>query len=97
MIRGSQTLTKIFIDETSESGNTTLDRDICLCYRYYYYHEILEKRHDRTLKQLEPEFFISQDTITKRLTAQADLLKDLVGNKPSKSQLKRKYPHFVWN
>lgn len=97
MIKGRQTLTKIFNDEISRSGNTTLDRDICLCYRYYYYYEILQKRHDKTIECIESEFFISQDTITKRLTAQADLLKDLVGNKPSKSQLKRKYPHFVWN
>ncbi len=100
MIKGRQTLTKIFTSEIQRQGiqgNATQDRDICLCYRYYYYYEILQIRHDKTIENLEPEFFISQDTITKRLTACADLLKDLVYNKPTRSQLKRKYPHLVWN
>lgn len=97
MIRGSQTITKIFADEMPKVVKGTFDRDACLCYRYYYYYEILQRRHDRAIEALEPEFFISQDTITKRLTACADLLKDIAVNKPTRNQLRRKYPHFVWS
>ncbi|WP_437918428.1 hypothetical protein [Sphingobacterium sp. LRF_L2] len=97
MIRGSQTITKIFSDETQKVPKGTFDRDVCLCYRYYFYYELLQRRHDRALEVLEVEFFISQDTITKRLTACADLLKDIAINKPKVPQLRRKYPHLVWN
>ena len=101
MIRGSQTITAIFPtaikpDNTRKSnkGVYIVERDICLCYRYYYHYQI---RMDDAVATLEKEFFISASTIMARLVDYADLLKDIVNNEPSKSDLRKKYPIFVWS
>lgn len=102
MIRGTQTVLSLFPNaiKTNPKGNKgiyTFDRDVCICYRYYFHYEVARKRHDDVLAYLEKEFFISASTIMARLTDNADLLKDIVNNKPNTSSLKRKYPHFSWN
>jgi hypothetical protein len=104
MIRGSQTVTSIFpnaiqtnIARKSIKGVYTEERDICLCYRYYYHYEIQRIRMDDAVAAMEKEFFISASTIMARLVDYADLLKDIVNNKPTKNTLRRKYPQFVWN
>lgn len=103
MIRGSQTITSIFptaIKPESRKANKgiyTQDRDVCLCYRYYYHYEISRTRMDDAVATMENEFFISASTIMARLVDYADLLKDIVNNKPSKTELRKKYPQFVWN
>ena len=102
MIRGSQTLTSIFPtaikpDPLKGKGVYTQDRDVCLCYRYYYHYEINRVRMDDAVAKMEKEFFISSGTIMARLVDYAGLLKDIVNNKPTKSQLRKKYPQFVWN
>ncbi|WP_312340628.1 hypothetical protein [Sphingobacterium sp.] len=96
MIKGQQTITSIFIRDTPKVSKGSADRDECLCFRYYYYYVLMEKRHDLTLEALESEFFVSQDTVTKRLTANASFLKVVTTDKPNKTALKRKYPHLVW-
>lgn len=104
MIRGSQTITQIFptaikseSSRKSIKGVYTQDRDICMCYRYYYHYEILRVRMDDAVATMEKEFFVSASTIMTRLVDYADLLKDIVYNKPSKKELREKYPQFVWN
>ena len=104
MIRGSQTVTSIFPTaiqtESARKGNKgvyTEDRDICLCYRYYYYYQLKRIRMDDAIVNLEREFFISSTTIMARLVEYADLLKDIVGNNPTRAKLRKKYPHFVWD
>ena len=102
MIRGSQTISAIFptalnSPRNSNKGVYTAERDICLCYRYYYHYEILRVRMDDAVATMESEFFISSSTIMARLVEYADLLKDIVNNKPSKSDLRKKYPQFTWN
>lgn len=104
MIRGTQTISSIFNtpikpekSRKSQKGVYTEERDICLCYRYYYHYEIVRDRPDDVLLNMEKEFFISATTIMARLVDYAGLLKDIVNNKPTRSQLKKKYPQFVWN
>ncbi|WP_336834063.1 hypothetical protein [Sphingobacterium siyangense] len=104
MIRGSQTIASIFptaIDPQESKklrkGVYTEDRDICLCYRYYYHFEIIRNRPDDVLASMEKEFFISASTIMARLVDCSDLLKDIVNNKPTRTMLKKKYPWFSWN
>ena len=52
---------------------------------------------DDAVATLEREFFISASTIMARLVDYADLLKDIVNNEPTKIDLRKKYPQFVWN
>lgn len=104
MIRGSQTITSIFPTtiqtDSTRKGNKgvyTEERDICLCYRYYYHYQIQRIRMDDAIAALEKEFFISASTIMARLVDYAPLLKDIVNNKPTKSNLRKRYPHLVWD
>lgn len=104
MIRGSQTIASIFPtainpeeNKKKNKGVYTEDRDICLCYRYYYYYELQRKRMDDAIADMEKEFFVASSTIMARLVDCSDLLKDIVNNKPTRNQLKKKYPWFVWN
>lgn len=97
MIRGSQTVTKVFEKEQpSQERNITEVRDTCLCYRYYYYYELKGNRHDDIVRQLASEFFISQDTVSKRLYYSVDLIKTIVQDKPTLRQLSLKYNHLIW-
>lgn len=97
MIRGSQTVAKIFEKEhPSLKSNVTEIRDTCLCYRYYYYYEIKGYRHDDIVRQLGNEFFISQDTVSKRLYHCVGLIKNIVNDKPTLRQLSLKYKHLIW-
>lgn len=102
MIRGTQTVLSLFPNaiKTNPKGNKgiyTFDRDVCICYRYYFHYEVARLRHDDVLSNLENEFFISASTIMTKLTDHADLLRDIVNNKPTRVSLKKKYPHFCWN
>jgi len=101
MIRGTKTLTAIFSDDApilrKVNGSFLLDRDAAICYRFYFYYQILGKRFDRIPAELEKEFFISATTIVKRLTENNSLLKDINQNAPTRKQLQQRYPHFNWN
>lgn len=104
MIRGSQTLTAIFPKsikpEAKNKGNKgiyTDERDACLAYRFYFYYHIARKRLDDAVADMEKEFFISSTTIIGRLTDNDLLLKDIAANAPTRSQLRKRYPHFNWN
>jgi hypothetical protein len=104
MIRGSQTLTAIFPPaikpDAKNKGNKglyTVERDICLAYRFYYYYHIARKRFDDAIADMEKEFFISASTIVGRLTDNDVLLKDITANAPTRPQLRKRYPHFNWN
>lgn len=104
MIKGSQTLTKIFPPsfqpEASRKGIGsiyTADRDACMAYRFYFYYQILRYRFDDAICDMEKEFFISGTTIIGRLTANDALLKDIQLNAPSRTQLRKRYPHLNWD
>ena len=103
MQRGSQTLTSIFSADnktTSEKkvkGVQTAERDAALAYRFYYYYELKRTRFDDILPDLEREFFIASNTIVERLTVNDTLLKDIKLNAPTRTQLRKRYPHFNWN
>lgn len=81
---------------TGIKGVYTANRDMCLCYRFYYYYEISKLRFDIAIAHMENEFWISADTITARITANDSLLKDICNNAPSKASLRRRYPHLTW-
>lgn len=74
-----------------------MDRDVAICYRFYYHYQILRKRFDDIPLDLEKEFFISSSTIVKRLTENNSLLKDINQNAPTRAQLRQRYPHLNWN
>ncbi len=75
----------------------TMDRDVCLAYRFYFYYQVLRKRFDDALSDMEREFFISSATISARLTENDVLLKDIISNKPTRAALKKRYPHLNWS
>jgi len=100
MIRGSQTLTAIFINDNRDkkvNGAFTNDRDVAMAYRFYYHYNIIRRRFDDIPDILEREFFISSTTVVKKLTEYNHLLKDIKANTPSRDELKQRYPHFNWS
>lgn len=101
MIRGSQAITAIFKDDTPKprlvKGNYTFERDVLLAYRFYWYYAIKGMNYEKTVAELEREFFISQRTITDKLTEHQPLLKDIKNNNITTKQLAKRYPWFMWN
>ena len=103
-MRGHHTLyTSIFpsavVVESPRKGqrNVHMDRrDEALASRYYYHAQILRRRYDDCLANLEQEFFITPSVIVQRLNEKQPYLKDLVSRKTTVSELKKLYPHFVW-
>lgn len=103
MLRGSQSLTSIFSPAVKPTpakkvkGVYTTERDAALAYRFYYYYDLVRKRFDDVVNDLEKEFYISSTTVVERLTYNDSLLKDIKQNSPTRSQLRKRYPHFNWN
>ncbi len=102
-MQGQQALfTTLFpssLDRAKTKGSSNLHtdrRDEALACRYYYYMEVVRNRYDDVLVQLEKEFFITPAVIIQRLTAERSLLKGIIGAKPKLSDLKKKYPYFIW-
>lgn len=103
MPRGHNTLfTNIFINDTPQPDrkghrNVLIDkRDEALAYRYFFHVEILRKRYDDALKDLESEFFITENVIVQRLTPYADYLRNLKQKKTTPVIMRKKYPWFNW-
>lgn len=104
MIRGSQTISQIFPSaiktESSRKGNKgiyTQERDTCMCYRYFYYHQIHKIRLDDAVVKMEKDFFIGASTIMSRLVECSNILKDIVDQNPTLNELRKQYPQFNWN
>ena len=101
--RGQTTLfTNIFITDTPNTDrkgqrNVLIDRrDEALAYRYYFHIEILRKRYDDALKDLENEFFITENVIVQRLTPYADYLRSMKVKNTKPIVMRKKYPWFNW-
>nr|WP_067054094.1 hypothetical protein [Mucilaginibacter sp. L294] len=100
-IRGTQTLTAIFTEPEPKlrkvNGSFLEDRDMAMCYRFYFYYHIIRQRLDDIPNIMEKEFYIGATTIFKRLTANDSLLKDINQNAPTRAQLRKRYPHLNWD
>jgi hypothetical protein len=72
------------------------ERNLAICYRYYYYAEIECKRYDKCLEFLENEFYITEARIIDVLSECHDSIKLIVAEKPTIKDLQKKIPHFKW-
>lgn len=101
MIRGRQTITAIFKDEQPNpkrvNGAFMPDRDAAIAYRFYYHYKLLRRTFEDAVDGMQNEFFISSSTIVTRLTQNDALLRDITNNKPTRNDLRKRYPHFNWN
>jgi hypothetical protein len=78
--------------------NTFLDeRDEAMVHRYYFHAHICRKRFDDCLLDLSREFFLSHNVITQRLLKKDEDIKGLILEGVQPHELRKKYPHFVWN
>ena len=71
-------------------------RDDALACRYYYHAQIMRRRYDDCLLNLEQEFHITPPAIMQRLKEKQAYVKELVAQKTTVAILKKLYPHFVW-
>lgn len=72
-------------------------RDKVLIARYYYWTEIERRRFDDVMKILaEREFFIDERRIGVILVEQDELYRQMCQEKPSRTDLKKRYPGFDW-
>lgn len=72
------------------------ERNLAICYRYYYYAEIKFLRYDKCLEYLEQEFYITECRIIDILSECHNSIKAIVVDKPSVKDLQEKIPHFKW-
>ncbi|MET4080088.1 hypothetical protein ABIB40_000028 [Pedobacter sp. UYP30] len=104
MIRGNQIIQSIFPSEIEENrpednrkGIYAVERNECLLTRFYFYYYIKKRRFDTTLSDLAKEFYISTRTITNYIADNGEMLKKLVAQDCSIKDLRKKYPHLIWN
>jgi hypothetical protein len=72
------------------------DRDNALAHRYYYHAHLIRRRYDDCLSELSAEFFITPNVIVQRLSSRVDMIKSLVNQEATPSELRKKYPFFNW-
>lgn len=105
MMRGQQALYNSLFpssitSEIENKGKRNVaidDRDDAMACRYYYYVQIRRLRYDDCLVELYKEFFITPNVITQRLAKRTDLIKELIKTNAACSDLKKKYPQWVWS
>lgn len=103
MQRGKQTLYNNIVPsstpEVGEKGKRNIgleDRRDAMAYRYYFYATISRLRYDDCLLNLSNEFFLQPDTIIKELQMRIALINQLVADKITTAELRKKYPFYNW-
>lgn len=71
-------------------------RDVMAC-RYYYYAVIKRQLYEDSLMALYQEFFITPNTIVNELLKREHKIGELIKNKTTVLELKKKYPWFSWS
>ena len=104
MVKGGNTLfNEIFLIEPpvkrhSKGRSTTFDseRNKCLISRYYYFGLETGFRYDLLIKILSKQFWISEITVYNIIRANHDVLAGIRKEKPTRAELKKKWPHLSW-
>lgn len=82
------------------TGNKTellTTRDALLVARYYFYFHLKRMREDDVFNLLsKQEFFITPDTIYRRVIEQNHTLNELIKTNASAARLARMYPTWKW-
>lgn len=87
----------IRLDEKPRPRNYYMpERNLAICYRYYYYAEHKFIRYDKCLEFLEKEFYLTEARIIDVLNECSDSIKAIVEAKPTLKDLQEKIPHFRW-
>ncbi len=78
--------------------STTLDtdRNECLISRYYYFGMETGYRYDLLVKIIAKQFWLSETTVYNILTLNNHLLHNVRKAKPTKNDLRKKWPHMSW-
>lgn len=71
-------------------------RDRKLVSRYYYYTYCKRWKYEDTIRQLESEFDLVEQTVIARLSAKNEDITSLFERKPKLSEFKLLYPFLVW-
>ena len=79
-----------------KKARQTIRRNELLAHRYYYFAQIRLLRFDHCLLELEKENFISIETIVDILGEVRPTISGLTESKPSRKDLKLKYPWLDW-
>lgn len=105
-MRGQRSLFNDFLTTVAEPPQPSgygrnkeliLKRDEKLCYRYYFYTQILRRQYLDTLDILSKEFDLSAFRITECLTEKRELLRKIMHfERPSEKVLEKKYPWLNW-
>ena len=78
-----------------QKDNTGL-RDDALAARYYFHANIERYPYEDCLLMLNQAFFISPDQIIKRLNKRSEMIKKMILEKATPSDLKKSFPHYDW-
>lgn len=103
MQKGKQTLYNTLVASSVDTHADPLkrncsidDRRDAMAHRYYFHAIINRLRYDDCLMSLQQEFFLQPDTIVKELHKRFDLINDLIDQKTTTSELRKKYPWYNW-
>lgn len=107
-MRGQQTFLSLFGDEliapvpklTDErkGRDSELDRlrNELLLHRYYYYGKFTGLRYSVTIQRLSSEFFVSDRRIQDIIQKSADEIQEIRNTAPSVTEMRTKWPNWVW-
>lgn len=103
MNRGSQSLfADIFPTAATQSirkgRNIQFDnlRNECLITRYWFYGHETGLKYQLIIKIISQQFWIAETTVTNILQLNYEILIKVRNEKPTKTDLKKKYPHLSW-
>lgn len=102
-IKGGQTLfkeifhtTNTVVQRRGRSSDLDAERNECLVSSYYYHGLTSGFRYDLMLKVISKMFFISETTVYNLLKENSELLHKVRKDKPTKTDLKKRWPHLSW-
>ena len=103
MNRGKQILYNPLVEKSltttgsKSKRNTGIDdrRDV-MAHRYYFHAVVNRLRYDDCLLNLKREFFLEPDTIVTELKKRLDLINQLIDDKITTAELRKKYSWYNW-
>ncbi len=80
----------------AKSSTRKTNRNIKLCYRYYFYSELIGLKISKCIELLCVEFNLSESRILDLIKENSDTISNIISKQVTVQELAKRYPFFNW-
>ena len=83
-------------DSRGRNPELIRERNLHLLYRFYYYRQDNRNSYEWMVAKLAKEFYLTRSTVGQLIAASTKELLQIRNEKATVSDLRKKYPYWVW-